>query len=107
MKTIVALSASSDPRTRYFTTANKSNDYLIDYEVQRTTQFIGIAPAGNLQDRAMTELMCNEDGIEPIYDRSKEHLGTTDMMVIYARRAMLRAARALREEGKVPASAEN
>ena len=58
--------------------ANKGNDYLRDYELEKTTQFCGILFAGNLQDRAMTELMCNEDGIEPIYDRSKEHLGTTD-----------------------------
>jgi hypothetical protein len=55
----------------------------------------------------MTELMCNEDGIEPIYDRTKEHLGTTDSMVIYARRAMVKAARALQERGQLPANVEN
>lgn len=104
------LPATSDPRSRSFTVANRSNDYLRDYELERTTLFSGIQPpatAGNLQDRAMTELMCNEDGIEPIYDRSKEHLGTTDRMVIYARRAMLRAVKTLRDEGKLPANVDN
>jgi phthalate 4,5-dioxygenase oxygenase subunit len=98
---------TSDPRSRYFTTANKDNDYKRDFEVERTAQFCGIPAAGNLQDRAMTELMCNEDGIEPIYDRSKEHLGSTDSMVITVRRILIRAAKALQEEGKLPANVDN
>ena len=101
------LPPTSDPRSRYFTFANKRNDYLRDFEVERTKQFTGVAPYGNLQDRIMTELMCNEDGIEPIYDRSKEHLGTTDRMVILARRLYLAAAKALRDEGKIPANVDN
>jgi hypothetical protein len=98
------LPETSDPRSRYFTVANKRNDFLRDFELEKTTQFCGIIFAGNLQDRAMTELMCNEDGIEPIYDRSKEHLGTTDQMVITARRLFIRAARALREDGILPSN---
>jgi phenylpropionate dioxygenase-like ring-hydroxylating dioxygenase large terminal subunit len=98
---------TSDPRTRYFTTANKSNDYARDFEVERTSQFCGIPFAGNLQDRAMTELMTNEDGIEPIYDRSKEHLGSTDSMIITVRRLLIRAARAHQEEGRAPANVDN
>ena len=101
------LPPTSDPRSRYFTAANKSNDYLLDYEVQRTSQFIGVATGGNLQDRAMTELMTSEDGIEPIYDRSKEHLGTTDAMVILARKLLVGAAKALRDNGVVPANVDN
>src|SRR5690606_20899602 len=96
---------TSDPRSRYMTVANKRNDYMRDFELEKTLQFCGIIFAGNLQDRAMTELMCNEDGIEPIYDRSKEHLGTTDGMVIRARRKMIRAARELQATGKAPANA--
>ena len=98
---------TSDPRSRYFTTANKSNDYLRDYELERTSQFCGIAFAGNLQDRAMTELMCNEDGIEPIYDRSKEHLGSTDSMIITVRRMLIRLAEELAQDGKLPANVDN
>ena len=101
------LPETSDPRSRYFTVANKRNDYLRDFELEKTTQFCGIIFAGNLQDRAMTELMCNEDGIEPIYDRSKEHLGTTDSMVITARRLFIRAARAHHEDGFVPPNVDN
>ncbi len=104
------LPATSDPRSRYFTVANKRNDFLRDFELERTELFSGIQPpatAGNLQDRAMTELMCNEDGIEPIYDRSREHLGTTDAMVIFTRRALIRAAKALRDEGRPPANVDD
>jgi phthalate 4,5-dioxygenase oxygenase subunit len=101
------LPETSDPRSRYFTTANKRNDFGRDYEIEKTLQFCGIPFAGNLQDRAMTELMCNEDGIEPIYDRSKEHLGTTDSMVIAVRRMLLRAAKLLRDEGIAPANVQN
>lgn len=98
---------TSDPRSRYYTVANKNNDYKRDFELEKTLQFCGIIFAGNLQDRAMTELMCNEDGIEPIYDRSKEHLGTTDGMVITVRRMMIRAAKAFRDQGKLPPNVEN
>jgi nitrite reductase/ring-hydroxylating ferredoxin subunit len=98
---------TSDPRSRYYTVANKNNDYLRDFELERTTQFCGIIFAGNLQDRAMTELMCNEDGIEPIYDRSKEHLGTTDRMVITARRLMINAAKKFLDQGILPPNVDN
>src|SRR5262249_49506757 len=45
---------TSDPRSRYYTTANKNNDYNRDFELEKTLQFCGIIFAGNLQDRAMT-----------------------------------------------------
>ena len=35
-----------------------------------------------------------------IYDRTKEHLGTTDAMVIRTRRRLIDAAHALRERGR-------
>ena len=44
--------------TRY----NKRNDYGRDLEVQKNTMFCGIPFVVNLQDRAMTELMCNDKG---------------------------------------------
>jgi phenylpropionate dioxygenase-like ring-hydroxylating dioxygenase large terminal subunit len=102
------LPATSDPRTRYFTAANKRNDYKRDYALEKTKQFTGISLIrANLQDRAMTELMTNAEGVEPIYDRSREHLGTTDSMVIMTRRMLIRAARALAEHGVVPANVDN
>ncbi|HTE83709.1 MAG TPA: Rieske 2Fe-2S domain-containing protein, partial [Dehalococcoidia bacterium] len=84
---------TSDPTTRYYTKANLQNDFNIDYEAQKTRAVSGIPFAGNLQDRAMTETMGT------IYDRSQEHLGTSDAMVIQVRRALLAAARALQEDG--------
>ena len=89
--------SGSDPRTRYYTKANIHNDYHRDLELQKELM-IGIPFLGNLQDRAMTETM------GPIYDRTQEHLGTTDAMVIYVRRRLIQAAQALRDEGGVPAN---
>jgi len=43
----------------------------------------------------------------PIYDRSQEHLGTTDAMVIFARKLLLDAAKALRDQGAVPANVDD
>jgi phthalate 4,5-dioxygenase len=91
----------SDPRKRYYTKANLHNDFLVDYELQRAELNLGIPFLGNLQDRAMTETM------GPIYDRSQEHLGTTDAMVIFARRLLLDAARMLRDRGLVPANVDD
>ena len=42
-----------------------------------------------------------------IVDRSKEHLGTTDSMIIRVRRRLLEAARDLRENGIVPPGVDN
>src|SRR5258705_611064 len=89
-----------DPRRRFYPAANIHNDYRIDYELQKELN-IGIPFLGNLQDRAMTETM------GPIYDRTQEHLGTTDAMVIFVRRRLIEAARALRDEGAVPANVDD
>jgi hypothetical protein len=74
------------------------NDYLIDRELQARNKGIGGYTGivnGRLQDAAVTETM------GPIYDRSHEHLGTTDQFIISARRRMIKLARAL-EHGVVP-----
>jgi phthalate 4,5-dioxygenase oxygenase subunit len=92
---------TSDPRTRYYTKANLHNDFLIDYEKQKQLQVCGIPFAGNLQDRAMTETMGR------IYNRTQEHLGTTDAMVIQVRKRLIDAAVALRERGELPANVDD
>src|SRR5262249_7398471 len=74
---------------------NKGNDYLVDREAQRTESFTGIAGI-HQQDQAVTESM------GPIYDRTQEHLGTSDAMVIRTRRRVLSAARSLRDSGVTP-----
>src|SRR6267142_3298846 len=95
------LEPTSDPRTRHYTKANIHNDYLVDRRLAREELMIGIPFLVNLQDRAMTETM------GPIYDRTQEHLGTTDGMVIYVRRRLIEAARALREQGMAPANVDD
>src|SRR6266542_7124110 len=50
----------------------------------------------HLQDPATTESMGE------VYDRGKEHLGSSDTMVIRVRRRLLEAARALEERGETP-----
>jgi phthalate 4,5-dioxygenase len=71
------------------------NEYEMDREAQRTETFTGI-PDFNSQDLMATESM------GPIYDRSQEHLGTSDRAVIRMRRILLGAARALAAEGTKP-----
>ncbi|MBV9174149.1 MAG: (2Fe-2S)-binding protein [Chloroflexi bacterium] len=78
---------------------NLSNDFLMDREVQRRND----GPAGYtgingiaMQDAAMTGSM------GPIYDRSQEHLGTTDAMVIRVRRRLIAAVQAHMKYGTVP-----
>jgi phenylpropionate dioxygenase-like ring-hydroxylating dioxygenase large terminal subunit len=70
------------------------NDYLIDREAQRTMRSYSGIPNGNEpQDRGVQESM------GPIYDRTQEHLGTSDMMIIAARRRLISACRAFIEQG--------
>ncbi len=77
--------------------ASPDNDYFMDRELQRTKSFAGI-PGLNEQDLAVVQSM------GAIYDRTHEHLGTTDMAVIAARRMLLRLAREL-AAGKQPFAA--
>jgi len=74
------------------------NDYLIDREDQRTTTFSGIRDFVS-QDFMVTESM------GPIYDRTKEHLGTTDKAVIRMRNILLKAAKSLANGTEPPALA--
>jgi hypothetical protein len=97
---------TSDPRTYFMTRANRLNDYNRDYEVERTQMVSGVPAIGNLQDRAMTELMANEKG-ERIYDRSHEHLGSLDIMVIAVRRQLLKAVKAFSQDGVLPPNVDD
>ena len=79
--------------------ANASNDYGIDREVQRTQSFTGIDGI-HLQDQAITESM------GATVDRSQEHLGTSDAMIIRTRRRLMRAALDVRA-GITPPAVDN
>src|SRR5579864_7161173 len=81
---------------RFRLSANAANDYLIDRDKQRRkVDYTGI-PGIHTQDQAITESMGT------IYDREKERLGTSDIMVIRVRRRLMDAARALAERGVTP-----
>ena len=76
--------------------ANRDNDYLIDRAAQRAgLSYSGVAGIA-MQDASLQESM------GPIVDRSREHLTSTDDGIIFARNRLLRAARALAEQGTAP-----
>src|SRR5262249_60168261 len=90
------LPETTDWLGRFRLAQHKDNDYLIDREAQREMKsYTGIAGI-HQQDQAITESM------GPIYDRTQEHLGTSDAMVIRTRRRAIQAARALRDGGTGP-----
>jgi phenylpropionate dioxygenase-like ring-hydroxylating dioxygenase large terminal subunit len=95
-------SSTTDWLGRYHLTQDQHNDFLIDREVQKSgVSYTGIPGGARPQDMAMTWSM------GPIYDRSHEHLGTTDALIIRTRRRMINAAKALREHGRLPPGADN
>jgi hypothetical protein len=74
--------------------ANRSNDYLIDRQKQRTGNYTGIEGFAT-QDACVTESM------GPICARNLEHLGVTDTYIIAVRRFMLKALASF-EKGDEP-----
>src|SRR5690606_4144756 len=60
--------------------------------------FSGVVGAA-IQDRAVQESM------GPVFDRTQEHLGTSDKAVIFYRRLILRKLREMEEGGQLPGTA--
>jgi hypothetical protein len=85
--------------SQYRSIYHKRNDYQIDLVAQREVRFSGL-PGIWPQDSACQESMGS------IYDRTSEHLGTSDTGIIRARRSLITAAAAMRARGIVPASVE-
>ncbi len=83
------------PFANWWPEPSLTNDFGIDREAQRRQNYTGI-PNITLQDAAMT------DGMGPILDRTREHLGTSDSTVIRVRRRLVQAAKALRDQGVTP-----
>ena len=77
---------------------NRDNSWLIDREMQRRQNFSGITKV-NAQDRAVQELQGR------IVDRTKEHLGPADKVMISARQLLLRAAKTV-AAGEIPMGAD-
>jgi nitrite reductase/ring-hydroxylating ferredoxin subunit len=72
----------------YWLKKNLRNDYMIDRQLQKHQTFTGIEGI-NTQDMALQE------GMGPICDRSKEHLGTSDRAIIAMRQLLLEAVDAV------------
>jgi nitrite reductase/ring-hydroxylating ferredoxin subunit len=75
--------------------AKVENDFFFDRGLQRSKLFSGI-PEFWAQDAAVQE------GMGTIYDRSQEHLGTTDIGIIRFRKRLIDAAKALRDQKSSP-----
>jgi phthalate 4,5-dioxygenase len=86
---------SSDWLGRWRLRQNATNDYQLDPEEQRSKSYTGIAGI-HQQDQAITESM------GPLMDRTQEHLGAADVMIIRTRQRIMKAAQALQEDGTVP-----
>lgn len=99
-----AVPNSGDWFGRFRLEANARNDYFLDRELQHEQNsldnYTGIHGI-HLQDQAISE----SEGL--IYDRSTEHLGTSDVLIIRVRRQLLAAARALAKQGITPPGVEN
>ena len=78
----------------YVPLRNKSNDYLIDRKLQKTSSYTGIKGVSE-QDAAV------QDSQGPIADRTREHLGPTDLGILHFRKLVMDAARAL-QKGEAP-----
>lgn len=76
-------------------TRNIDNWYMQDRDKMRTENMSGIDGIV-VQDHAVSETQGR------ILDRTKEHLGTSDVAVVAWRRQMVRAAKAFAESGVIP-----
>jgi hypothetical protein len=73
----------------------RENDYGIDRVAQKGISYSGI-PEFRSHDCMATETA------GPVYDRTREHLGSTDVALIRMHRQLLRAAKGLAEHGEEP-----
>jgi phenylpropionate dioxygenase-like ring-hydroxylating dioxygenase large terminal subunit len=86
--------------------ANIRNDYMIDRQMQRTVNFTGIWGV-NAQDRSVQEGMRPApSGPRGIVDRTREHLMSSDIAIVTARRKLLAMVRDL-QKGVEPAAASS
>jgi len=81
--------------------AERSNDYLLDRAaVTRGEGYAGF-PDLVAEDQAVSESM------GPVADRSREHLGPSDIMITRARMRLIRAVQAFRDRRETPIGVEN
>jgi phthalate 4,5-dioxygenase oxygenase subunit len=91
-KTVPGRDVDEDYRSK----RTRDNGWLQDRAaMERGTSFSGIQGV-QIEDAVVQESM------GPIFDRTQEHLGASDVAVIRMRRLMIDAARALAERGEAP-----
>lgn len=81
----------------YVPRRSKANDYLIDRALQKIASYTGIQGVSE-QDAAV------QDSQGPIVDRTREHLGPTDLGITRFRRYIMDAARHLQDGIEPPAA---
>ena len=79
-----------DPLNEWRPRGNRGNMYLLDRDRQRHSTYSGISGIA-MQDLAIT------DSMGPVVDRTKEHLGTGDILVVRVRRFLLKMARQIED----------
>ena len=72
----------SEVDENYMPLRNKANDYLIDRKLQKTKSYTGIKGVSE-QDAAV------QDSQGPIADRTREHLGPTDLGIMHFRKLVM------------------
>ncbi|MBV8085441.1 MAG: Rieske 2Fe-2S domain-containing protein [Chloroflexi bacterium] len=91
---------STDWFGRFRMVAGPENDWEINRDLQRANKggagYSGIDGSAMKQDAAVTWSM------GPIYDRTNERLGSTDLLIIRTRQRILGAMKALRDDGVMP-----
>jgi phenylpropionate dioxygenase-like ring-hydroxylating dioxygenase large terminal subunit len=88
----------TDPFPRYWSKYNRGNAYQFSAALQDT--YNSGLPGLWVQDAAA------QSGVAPIYDRSKEHLGTSDTGIARTRRLLLDSVGRFVKDGQRPASAD-
>jgi hypothetical protein len=96
-KYAAGLSLHAETDEHYVPRRNIRNDYLIDRDLQKTLSFTGISGVSD-QDAAI------QDSQGAIQDRTREHLGPTDIGIVEFRKLVMAAARAL-QQGTEPRAA--
>ena len=89
----------TQPYPKYWSRFNRANAYQFDYQLQ-VDRFNSGVPGLWVQDAAC------QSGVAPIYDRTQEHLGSTDLGLVRARRQLIDNVQRLQTDKQRPASAE-
>jgi phthalate 4,5-dioxygenase oxygenase subunit len=87
--------------TGYHPIRNKANRFLQDRESMKTKFFSGLGGDFLADDGCVTQ------GAGPIQDRTQEHMGYTDKTIAAARRALIRAIKAVQSGQEAPGVARD